>query len=97
VLTFNDSIYSRACNKAVELLAKVHDYATGKYVKGLRLLTMGWSGGNNFIPVAFLLLSSRKEKNRYFPVRAGNLCVLFRNIANIRNNIPVFSQNLDLS
>jgi len=64
VLIFDDSVYSRARSKAVELLAKVHDHATGKYVKGLRLLTMGWSDGNSFIPVAFSLLSSRKEKNR---------------------------------
>ena len=64
VLIFDDSVYSRARSKTVELLARVHDHATGKYIKGLRLLTMGWSDGNSFIPVAFSMLSSRKEKNR---------------------------------
>ena len=64
VLIFDDSLYSRARSKAVELLARVHDHSRGKYVKGFRLLTMGWSDGNSFIPVAFSLLSSKKEKNR---------------------------------
>ena len=70
VLIFDDSVYSRPRSKAVELLAKVRDHATGKYVKGLRLLTMGWSDGNSFIPVAFSLLSSRKEENRYNGIKA---------------------------
>ncbi|MFW6230371.1 MAG: transposase, partial [Halanaerobium sp.] len=64
VLIFDDSVYSRSRSKVVELLAKVRDHATGKYVKGLRLLTMGWSDGNSFIPAAFALLSSKKDKNR---------------------------------
>jgi len=64
VLIFDDSVYSRSRSKAVELLARVRDHATRKYVKGFRMLTMGWSDGNSFIPVAFSLLSSRKEKNR---------------------------------
>ena len=64
VLIFDDSVYSRSRSKVVELLAKVRDHATGKYVKGFRLLTMGWSDGNSFIPAAFALLSSKKDKNR---------------------------------
>ena len=58
VLIFDDSLYSRSRSKAVELLSRVHDHASGKYVKGFRMLTMGWSDGNSFIPVAFSLLSS---------------------------------------
>ena len=29
------------------------------------MLTLGWSDGNSFIPLAFSLLSSEKKKNRY--------------------------------
>ncbi|MFT8312876.1 MAG: hypothetical protein ABF633_01325 [Clostridium sp.] len=32
-----------------------------------RLLTLGWSDGNTFLPLAFTLLSSAKEKNRLCP------------------------------
>ena len=63
VLIFDDSVYSRARSKTVELLARVRDHAKRKYVKGFRMLTMDWSDGNSFIPGAFSLLSSKKEKN----------------------------------
>ena len=64
VLIFDDSLYSRSRSKAVELLSKVHDHASGKFVKGFRMLTAGWSDGNSFIPVAFSLLSSQNDKYR---------------------------------
>ena len=64
VLIFDDSLYSRSRSKAVELLSKVHDHASGKFVKGFRMLTAGWSDGNSFIPVAFSLLSSKNDKYR---------------------------------
>ena len=64
VLIFDDSLYSRNRSKVVELLTKVRDHATGKYFKGFRMLTLGWSDGNSFIPVAFSLLSSEKKEKR---------------------------------
>ncbi|TFJ91411.1 hypothetical protein E4U82_17805 [Lentibacillus salicampi] len=64
VLIFDDSLYSRARSKAVELLARVHDHTTGQFVKGFRMLTLGWSDGNTFMPLAFSLLSSKKRQNR---------------------------------
>lgn len=42
VLIFDDSLYSRARSKTVELLARVHDHTTGQLVKGFRMLTIGW-------------------------------------------------------
>lgn len=60
----DDSLYSRNRSKYVELLARVRDHVDNKYVKGFRLLTLGWSDGNTFLPLAFTLLSSAKEKNR---------------------------------
>ncbi|WP_102398663.1 IS4 family transposase [Haloimpatiens massiliensis] len=64
VLVVDDSLYSRSRSKSVELLARVRDHVDHKYIKGFRLLTLGWSDGNTFLPLAFTLLSSEKEKNR---------------------------------
>jgi hypothetical protein len=64
VLIFDDSMFSRNRSKAVELLARVHDHTRNMYIKGFRMLTLGWSDGNTFMPLAFSLLSSEKGKNR---------------------------------
>ncbi|GAU08259.1 transposase [Desulfoplanes formicivorans] len=40
VLIFDDSTISRPRSKSVELLAKVFDHTTGRYLKGFRMLTM---------------------------------------------------------
>ena len=64
VLILDDSLYSRNRSKAVELLARVKDHVENKYVRGFRILTLGWSDGNTFLPVAFSLLSSENEHNR---------------------------------
>jgi len=64
VLILDDSLYSRNRSKAVELLARVRDHVEHKYVRGFRMLTLGWSDGNTFLPVAFSLLSSENERNR---------------------------------
>ena len=64
VLILDDSLYSRNRSKAVELLARVRDHVEHKYVLGFRMLTLGWSDGNTFLPVAFSLLSSENERNR---------------------------------
>ncbi|MDR7076061.1 hypothetical protein J2Y03_001064 [Neobacillus niacini] len=70
VLIFDDSFFSRTRSKTVELLAKVHDHTTGKYVRGFRMLTLGWSDGNTFIPLCFSLLSSHKKSSRYVEIMA---------------------------
>jgi len=68
VLIADDSFYSRERSKSVELLARVKDHAdNGRYKKGFRMLTLGWSDGNTFIPLNFTLLSSNNEKNRLCP------------------------------
>jgi len=65
VLILDDSTYDRNRSKAVELLSRVKDHTTGQYVKGFRMLTLGWSDGATFMPLVFSLLSSRKANNRY--------------------------------
>jgi hypothetical protein len=64
VLILDDTLYSRARSKSVELLANVYDHVHHRYVRGFRMLTLGWSDGNTFLPLAFSLLSSAKKKNR---------------------------------
>jgi hypothetical protein len=65
VLILDDSTYDRSRSKKVELLSRVFDHATKKYLKGFRMLTLGWSDGNTFFGVDFALLSSAKKENRY--------------------------------
>ena len=65
VLILDDSTYDRSRSKKVELLSRVFDHTSGKYLKGFRMLTLGWSDGNTFFGVDFALLSSAKKDNRY--------------------------------
>jgi hypothetical protein len=66
----DDSFYSRTRSKAVELLSWVNDHADGnRNKKGFRMLTLGWTDGNSFIPVAFNLLSSTNPKVLINPAR----------------------------
>ena len=69
VLIFDDSLYSRSRSKKVELMTRVFDHTTHKFVKGFRMLTMGWSDGNTFLPVGFSLLSSQKQEKILTPAR----------------------------
>lgn len=63
VFIIDDTLYAKAGYKKSELVAKVFDHVTMKYKKGFRLLTLGWSDGNSFVPMGFSLLSSAKDKN----------------------------------
>ena len=64
VLIIDDSLFSRARSKNVELMAKVFDHVEHKYTRGFRLLTLGWSDGNSFLPLSHCLLSSANSENR---------------------------------
>lgn len=64
VLIIDDSTLRRPRSKKVELLSRVYDHSEGKFIKGFRMLTLGWSDGISFLPLDFALLSSRKDKNR---------------------------------
>ncbi len=65
VLIVDDSVCQRDRSKKVELLAKVFDHSKNKYRRGFRMLTLGWSDGNTFLPINGSLLSSEKKDNRY--------------------------------
>jgi len=53
----DDSFYGRLRSKKVELLANVYDHASigAKYKRGFRMLTLGWTDGNAFLPLSFNL------------------------------------------
>lgn len=65
VLILDDSTVHRPSSKKVELLAKVYDHTTGRYLKGFRMLSLCWSDGASLIPMDFALLSSPNKKSRY--------------------------------
>ncbi len=65
VIIIDDSVYERSRSKKVELLSRVYDHASGRFVKGFRMVTIGWSDGSSFLPLDFVMLSSQKEKNRF--------------------------------
>ncbi len=64
VLIIDDTMFERNSSKKVELLCKVYDHAKKTYKYGFRLLTLGWSDGNTFLPVNSCLLSSANSKTR---------------------------------
>lgn len=60
----DDSVLKRNRCKKAELLARVHDHTTGRFVRGYNMLTLGWSDGFSFAPIDFVMLSSAKMSNR---------------------------------
>lgn len=58
VLIVDDSTYDRSRSKSVELLSKVWDHSSGRFLKGFRMLTICWSDGVSCLPLDFTLLSS---------------------------------------
>ncbi len=63
VFIIDDSLFDRSRSAQTELLAKVFDHCPMKYKRGYRMLTLGWSDGNSFIPVNHRLLSAADDKN----------------------------------
>jgi hypothetical protein len=64
VLIVDDSPYDRSRSKMVELLSRVWDHSSGRFLKGFRMLTICWSDGASCLPMDFALLSSTNAKNR---------------------------------
>lgn len=64
VLILDDSTYDRSRSKKVELLSWVHDHNTGRSLKGFKLMTLGWSDGNSFLPLDFVLCASTNAGKR---------------------------------
>ena len=63
----DDSLFERTSCKKTELGSRVFDHTTMRYTKGYRLLTLGWTDGNTFLPVNGCLLASSKDSNLIGP------------------------------
>jgi hypothetical protein len=69
-IVVDDTLLCRDRSTQVELLARGHNH-TGKgakYVRGFRLLTLGWTDGRTFISLIFRHLSS--ENKRYMEMNS---------------------------
>ena len=63
VFIVDDSLFDSSRSKKVERLARVFNHCSMKYRSGFRMLTLGWSDGNSFVPVSHCLLSATEDKN----------------------------------
>ena len=63
----DDSLFERTSCKKTELGSCVFDHASMRYTKGFRLMTLGWTDGNTFLPVNSSLLASSKASNLIGP------------------------------
>ena len=70
VFIVDDTLYARERAKKVELLSWVYDHCRKVSVRGFRLLTLGWSDGNTFVPVNSCLLSSADATKRLQEARS---------------------------
>ena len=65
----DDSLFERTSCRKTELGSRVFDHVSMKYRKGYRLMTLGWTDGNTFLPINSSLLASSKERNLIGPVK----------------------------
>ena len=64
VFIVDDTLYERKRSLKVELLSHVYDHCKGIFTRGFRLLTLGWSDGNTFIPIDTQPLASEDKNKR---------------------------------
>lgn len=69
VFIVDDTLFDRTSCKKTELGSRVFDHVEMKFRKGFRLLTLGWSDGNTFLPVNSCLVASSKESNLIGPIK----------------------------
>ncbi len=63
-LVLDDSSFRRDRAKRIELLACCYDHAKQLYFRGFRMLTLGYTDGKSFLPVAQCALSTENTKQR---------------------------------
>ena len=98
VFIIDDSPFSRNRSKKVELLARVYDHVSHRFIRGFQLLTLGWSDGFSFVPLDFSLMSSANKENRYNEVREGidrRFCGYKRREEAMRHKPDVVVQMID--
>jgi len=61
----DDSFFSRGCSIKVKLLIKVFDHVNLAFLYGFRIITLGWTDGNKFLPFNHVLLSFANKSQYY--------------------------------
>ena len=59
----DDSLFERTSCRKTELGSRVFDHVSMRYTKGFRLMSLGWTDGNTFVPINSTLLASPKKSN----------------------------------
>ena len=80
----DDSLFERTSCKKTELGSRMFDHASMRYTKGYRLMTLGWTDGNTFLPINSSLLASSKTSNLIGPLEyydGRSLAARRRNLA----------------
>lgn len=70
----DDTVYAVPYAKKAELVSKIHDHSEkgkSKYKWGFKMLTLGWTDGASFIPLAFRHLASANEDLHRCKVQPG--------------------------
>ena len=70
VFIVDDTLYRRRGYKKTELCAATFDHVDMKSRKGFRMLTLGYSDGNTFMPISHRLLSSPNDDKVLGPQKA---------------------------
>ena len=70
VFIVDDTLFNRTGCKRTELASRVFDHTDMRYRKGYRLMTLGWSDGNTFIPINSCLLASSNESSIIGPQKS---------------------------
>lgn len=91
VFIVDDSVLKRNRSKKAELLARVHDHTTGRFVRGYNMLTLGWSDGFSFAPIDFVMLSSAKLANRFCEMKEN----LSKRTQGFKRRMEAFSRKPD--
>lgn len=84
----DDSLFERTSCKKTELGSCVFDHTSMKYRKGYRIMTLGWTDGNTFLPLNSSLLASSKDSNIIGPVEnfdGRSLAAKRRNLARMKS------------
>ena len=65
----DDSLFERTSCRKTELGSRVFDHTSMRYCQGYRLMTLGWTDGNTFLPINSSLLASSNDSNLIGPVK----------------------------
>lgn len=69
VFIIDDTVYELANAYKTELNSHIYDHAHNRHTNGFRLLTLGWSDGESFVPIDYSLMASSKDNLVHQPAQ----------------------------